>query len=112
MPMPRRLTIIAALMSCALAAPVAAGDAGLDATEKRIAASVARHRDGALSLLRETVDIPSATENHAGVRKVGLGRGELGEPACIVVLARGDRGLRLRQGLAGPDDGVCGVLAW
>ena len=39
--------------------------------EKRIVAAVDRRADAALELLAETVNVPSATENLAGVRAVG-----------------------------------------
>ena len=41
------------------------------AVERRIAAAVDRRTDAALELLAETVNVPSATENLAGVRAVG-----------------------------------------
>ena len=40
-------------------------------TERRIAAAVDTRREAAIDLLAETVNIPSATENLAGVRRVG-----------------------------------------
>jgi len=44
---------------------------GLSAAEQRIVAAVNSNSAGSLALIEETVNIPSATENHAGVRKVG-----------------------------------------
>jgi len=41
------------------------------AREKQIVAAVDRRADAALELLAETVNVPSATENLAGVRAVG-----------------------------------------
>jgi glutamate carboxypeptidase len=50
---------------------VTAHAAGLSAAEKRIVRSVDAGQPAAIELLAETVDIRSATENHAGVRRVG-----------------------------------------
>jgi glutamate carboxypeptidase len=44
---------------------------GLSPAEARIVAAVDARREAAINLLRETVDIPSATENQAGVRRAG-----------------------------------------
>lgn len=44
---------------------------GLDATEETIVAAVEANREDAISLLEESVRIPSATLNHEGIRKVG-----------------------------------------
>jgi glutamate carboxypeptidase len=62
----RTRPLIAALLCC-----VAAQALALDAKEKRIVRAVDDRQAQALGLLAETVDIDSATENHAGVRKVG-----------------------------------------
>lgn len=43
----------------------------LTTTERAIVAHVASRREAAVDLLRRTVDIPSATENHEGVRRLG-----------------------------------------
>lgn len=57
-------------------APLAGED--LSAEESRLVARVEANRDRAIELLRRAVDQPSATENLAGVRKVGaLFAGEL-----------------------------------
>jgi glutamate carboxypeptidase len=64
--MHRSIVALLALAACA----TAAGD-GLTTTEERIVERVNANRAVALALLEETVAIPSATENHAGVRKVG-----------------------------------------
>jgi glutamate carboxypeptidase len=45
--------------------------ADLSGEEQRIVGAVDTRREGALALLEETVNIPSATENLAGVRRVG-----------------------------------------
>ena len=50
---------------------VGTAHAAPSAVEKRIAAAVDRRTDAALELLAETVNVPSATENLAGVRAVG-----------------------------------------
>jgi glutamate carboxypeptidase len=63
----RTRPLIAALLCC-----VAAQALALDAKEKRIVRAVDARQAQALGLLAETVDIDSATENHAGVRKVGV----------------------------------------
>jgi glutamate carboxypeptidase len=63
--MHRRLVLFA-LLCCS---PALA--ASLSPVEKRIIASVDARQGAALGLLAEAVNIPSATENHAGVRKVG-----------------------------------------
>jgi glutamate carboxypeptidase len=55
-------------------AALLAGDlahAAPSATEKRIVAAVDKRANAALGLLAETVNVPSATENLAGVRAVG-----------------------------------------
>ncbi|MEO8196483.1 MAG: M20/M25/M40 family metallo-hydrolase [Thermoanaerobaculia bacterium] len=44
---------------------------GLDALEQRLVARVDAQREHAVELLRRAVDVPSATENLAGVRQVG-----------------------------------------
>jgi len=49
----------------------AAHGAELTDTERRIIAAVDARREAAIDLLAETVNIPSATENLAGVRRVG-----------------------------------------
>jgi glutamate carboxypeptidase len=58
------LVLIALLATSALAD-------GLSTAEQRIVAAVTSNSAGSLALLEETVNIPSATENHVGVRKVG-----------------------------------------
>jgi glutamate carboxypeptidase len=55
----------------ALVAGTSAGAAGLSATERRIVAAVDANQAAAMTLIAEAVNIQSATENHAGVRKVG-----------------------------------------
>lgn len=59
------VTLLAALL-----VSTASGE-NLSRDEARIVAAVDAHRDGALALLEETVNVPSATENLAGVRRVG-----------------------------------------
>ena len=55
----------------ALVAGTSAGAAGLSAAERKIVAAVDASQAAAMTLIAETVNIQSATENHAGVRKVG-----------------------------------------
>ena len=55
----------------ALVAGTSAGAAGLSAAERRIVAAVDANQAAAMTLIAEAVNIQSATENHAGVRKVG-----------------------------------------
>ena len=64
--MTRKLTCIALLL---VALPAAAG--GLSADELRMADWIDAHAEDAVALLRETVDIPSGTLSHDGVREVG-----------------------------------------
>jgi glutamate carboxypeptidase len=63
-----------ALLAALVAAPLVAG--GLDAVEARIVASIDRHREADLALLRELVEINSGTMNLEGVRRVGARLGE------------------------------------
>jgi glutamate carboxypeptidase len=48
-----------------------AGATGLDANEQRMVEWIDAHAEDAIALLEETVNIPSGTMNHDGVRKVG-----------------------------------------
>jgi glutamate carboxypeptidase len=96
------------------AAAVGTGDApgGLSPLETRLVERVEAGREGAIDLLRRAVDLPSATENHAGVRAVGdlfaaelaaLGfetrwlqlPPEVGRAGHLIAERRGDRGKRL-----------------
>ena len=107
-------TVLAVLMLWptlfAAAAPVPA--AGLDGRERRIVRAVDARQAAALELLAETVDLASATENHAGVRRVGevyarelaaLGfatrwvelPAEVGRAGHLVAEHRGGKGRRL-----------------
>jgi glutamate carboxypeptidase len=61
----RQLVVLLALL-----VQPARGD-GLSSLERRIVAEVDARREPAIALLKETVDIPSATENLVGVRRVG-----------------------------------------
>lgn len=54
-----------------LAWPLMAAGTELSRTERKIVAAVDVRRDAAVDLLSRSVDLPSATENHEGVRKVG-----------------------------------------
>jgi glutamate carboxypeptidase len=64
----QRSTVAVVLMLMSIS-PLCA--AGLTPTERSIVAAVATRHDAALGLLEETVNVQSATENHAGVRAVG-----------------------------------------
>lgn len=100
--------ILALTLLCSLATQALA----LDSTEKRIVRGVDARQAQALALLAETVDIQSATENHAGVRRVGdvLAReladlgfettwadvpAEVGRAGHLVAVHRGTKGQRL-----------------
>jgi len=96
----------------ALIVSATAQAAGLDAREERIVRAVDAGQAQSLALLAETVNIPSATENHPGVRKVGdvLARelaalgfetrwvdlpAEVGRAGHLVAVHRGRKGQRL-----------------
>jgi glutamate carboxypeptidase len=96
----------------ALIASASAGAGGLATVEKRIVAAVDANHAAAMSLIEETVNIQSATENHAGVRKAGdvfarelaaLGfetrwvdmPPQVGRAGHLVAVHRGTRGKRL-----------------
>jgi glutamate carboxypeptidase len=53
-----------------VAQPAAAPAQALTEIEQRIVLAVDERAEDAVALLRETVDVPSATENHAGVRRL------------------------------------------
>jgi glutamate carboxypeptidase len=109
----RRDTLARArLPTVALLCCIAAQALALDAKEKRIVRAVDERQAQALGLLAETVDIDSATENHAGVRMVGdvlareLSRlgfdtswvdvpAEVGRAGHLVAVHRGSKGQRL-----------------
>ncbi len=59
------------LLVCLALFPVAACAGGLDANERRMVEWIDAHSDDAIALLEETVNIPSGTMNHDGVRQVG-----------------------------------------
>ena len=60
-----------AALALAAAGPASAAGEGLSAVGQRLVARVEANRGRAIDLLRRAVDQPSATENLAGVRKVG-----------------------------------------
>lgn len=60
---------LALLLTCLT--PLSAAAEGLSPAERRLVDAVDRRLPATLALVRETVDIPSATENVAGVRRVG-----------------------------------------
>jgi len=101
---------VAAIVASLLLTPASGGD--LSGEEQRIVAAVDAHRAPAIELLKETVDIQSATENLAGVRRVGavytreleaLGFGTrwadlpsaMARAGHLVAVHRGSRGKRL-----------------
>jgi glutamate carboxypeptidase len=105
-PMHRRIALLA------LVAGTSAGAAGLSGTERKIVAAVDANQPAAMTLIAETVNIQSATENHAGVRKVGdvfarelatLGfdtnwvdlPSQVGRAGHLVAVHRGSKGKRL-----------------
>lgn len=92
-------------------APVASAVAQLAPAELRIVAGVDSRSEAALALLARTVDVPSATENHDGVRAVGaiyaaelaalgfetrwVDQAEVGRAGHLVAEHRGTRGRRV-----------------
>jgi glutamate carboxypeptidase len=106
---PRAPGLGAAALAVALAVPVLASD--LTPAERAIVAAVDARREEAVALLGRTVDVPSATEDHAGVRRVaelyaaelrGLGfesrfvdQAAVGRAGHLVAERRGTRGKRL-----------------
>jgi glutamate carboxypeptidase len=74
LPPHRRATLLALVgLAAALVVltPAAPADEGLSPEERRVADYVDGHRERAVSLLEQVVNIESATLNLAGVRKVG-----------------------------------------
>ena len=49
-----------------------ASSSGLDENERRMVEWIDAHTEDAIALLEETVNIPSGTMNHEGVRQVGV----------------------------------------
>jgi glutamate carboxypeptidase len=105
--LPNAQFLLAVLLGCTAAQAFA-----LDAPEKRIVRAVDARQAAALDLLAETINLESATENHAGVRRVGevLARellplgfetrwvdvpAEVGRAGHLVAVHRGSRGKRL-----------------
>ena len=98
----------ALLLSCVWASPARAQ---LAPAEQRLVATIDARREDAIALLARTVDVPSATENHEGVRAVAaiyaaelapLGfetrwveQGEVGRAGHLVAEHRGTRGKRI-----------------
>ena len=100
------------LVLLVLVAIASAANADLSGTERRIVRAVDANQTAAMKLIAETVDIQSATENHAGVRKVGdvfareLAKigfetrwvdlpPQVGRAGHLVAVHRGTRGKRL-----------------
>ena len=63
------MRVVAAIVASLLLSPASGAD--LSEPEQRIVTAIDGRREPAIGLLKETVDIPSATENLAGVRRVG-----------------------------------------
>src|SRR5512140_3791353 len=98
----------AVVLSCAFAAPARAQ---LAPAEQRLLAAVDARSEAAIALLARTVDVPSATENHAGVRAVAeiysaelaplgfetrwVDQAEVGRAGHLVAEHRGTRGKRI-----------------
>ncbi len=59
----------AALLAVVVVARLSAG--GITPVEQQIIAAIDQRREAAIDLLARSIDIPSATENHEGVRRVG-----------------------------------------
>ena len=59
------------VLALGLLAVVRLAAAGLTPAERQILAAVDARRDAAIDLLARSIKIPSATENHEGVRRVG-----------------------------------------
>src|SRR5262245_28530804 len=106
----RPMRHIVVILTLLLVQPACAD--GLSAPERRIVSAIDARRESAIELLKETVDIPSATENLAGVRRVGavyareleaLGfetrwvelPPEMARAGHLVAVHRGGRGKRL-----------------
>lgn len=125
--MHRSVPAVLMLLPTLLAGAATVHAAGLDGRERRIVRAVDARQAAALELLAATVDIASATENHAGVRRVGevyarelaaLGfetrwvelPAEVGRAGHLVAVRRGERGQRLL--LIGHLDTVLEGEAW
>lgn len=110
-PIPTVPLALVAVLAAADGGPLAAA-AAPSAAEARLVARIEAGRERAVDLLRRAVDLPSATENHAGVRRVGelfaaelrsIGfetrwvelPAEVGRAGHLVAEHRGDRGRRV-----------------
>jgi glutamate carboxypeptidase len=85
--------------------------AGLTPVEKQILTAIDQRRDAAIDLIARAIDIPSATENHEGVRRVGMlyanelkamgfetrwvGQSQVGRSGHLVAEHRGTKGTRI-----------------
>ena len=99
------------ILAIGLYAVVRVSAAGLTPVEQKILAAVEQRREAAVDLLARSINIPSATENHEGVKRVGdLYAGELkamgfenrwvdqsqvGRAGHLVAEHRGTRGSRV-----------------
>ena len=68
---PARQTALGALLAFVSMSPAIAAAPGLSPAERRVVARIETQRERGVELLRRVVDQPSATENLAGVRRVG-----------------------------------------
>ncbi len=110
-PIPPAPLALALLLAAVAAGPLAAA-AEPNAAERRLVARVDARREAAVALLQRVVDVASATENQAGVRRVGaifaaelaaIGfetrwvelPAEVGRAGHLVAEHRGDRGRRV-----------------
>ncbi|MCA1685100.1 MAG: hypothetical protein LC745_03780 [Planctomycetia bacterium] len=69
--MTRRQQRLGLVLTIALVAPASSPAQGLSDGERKVTGYVDAHRDEAVALLERAVNIPSATDNTAGVRAVG-----------------------------------------
>lgn len=107
----RRVLVRPVLFATTLLLPLAALADGLTRAEKRLVKEVEAGHERAVDLLKRTVDVPSATENHEGVRRVGalyatelealgfrtrwVDQSAVGRAGHLVAERRGTKGKRL-----------------
>jgi glutamate carboxypeptidase len=99
----------AAVVTLLAAARLSAGE--VSPIEARILAAIDQRRDAAIDLLARSIDIPSATENHEGVKRVGqlyadelkamgfetrwVDQSQVGRAGHLVAERRGTKGTRV-----------------
>jgi glutamate carboxypeptidase len=99
------------VLALGLLAVVRLSAAGLTPVEQKIVAGVEQRREAAIDLLARSIDIPSATENHEGVRRVGdlyaaelramgfetrwVDQSQVGRAGHLVAEHRGTKGARV-----------------